>query len=240
MKNKTLVKVLLIVVVFSFIMTPVYAIEKVQSGNSLSILKIDNININIYKDQNYKLPKEIKALYSDKKERMVSVVWDVKAIDTSGFEASTYYGKVPGYNNTVKLTVRIMAPDFELKNIDGKIVKLSDYRGKTVIINFWAAWCKYCNQIMPGLNVLNDENKQNNNLVILSINEKEDFQVVKDYISQNNINYNILLDTDGSTANLFGGINGYTTTIIINSDGTYNKTIIGTTDKDFLESLIEK
>jgi thiol-disulfide isomerase/thioredoxin len=240
MENKTFGKVLIIVIIFSFIITPVYALEKVQAGNSVSILKIDNINVNIYQNENYKLPKELKAMYSDKRIRTVNVVWDVKAIDVSGIETSTYYGKVSGYNNIVKLTVRIMAPDFELKNTEGKIVKLSDYKGKIVILNFWTTWCKYCYQIMPELNELNNEFKVNNNAEILSINEMEDYEVVKDYISQNNVNCNVLLDKDGKAANLIGGINGYPTTIIINKDGTYNKTIIGAINKEALIDFIDK
>lgn len=134
---------------------------------------------------------------------------------------------------------KIMAPDFTLKDLDGNEVKLSDYKGKIVILNFWAVWCKYCKQEMPDLNELDKELKEGNDAVILAVDVQESEDVVREYLTSNNISLKVLMDKNGSVAGSYG-IEGYPTTFIINSDGSLYTYIPYATDLDTLHAILDK
>lgn len=132
-----------------------------------------------------------------------------------------------------------VAPDFTLKDLNGEDVKLSDYRGKIVILNFWTVWCKYCKQEMPDLNELNKELQKENEAVIITVDSQESPDTVKDYLSTNNIDLKVLLDQDGSVTQTYGVV-GFPTTFIINKDGTLFTYIPQMTDKATLVKILEK
>lgn len=132
---------------------------------------------------------------------------------------------------------KVTAPDFTLKDLNGKDVKLSDYRGKIVILNFWAVWCKYCKIEMPDLDELNKELAKGKDAVILEVDVQESKDTVKNYFNENNITLNSLLDTDGSVTQMYG-ITGFPTTFIINRDGSVYTYIPGLTDKATLTGII--
>ena len=132
-----------------------------------------------------------------------------------------------------------IAPDFNLKDLNGKNVKLFDYRGKIVILNFWAVWCKYCKQEMPDLNKLNKELEKDNEVVILAIDAQESSDTVKKYLSDNNINLKVLLDQDGSVTQSYN-VSGFPTTFFINKDGTLYTYIPGATNIETLKEIIRK
>jgi peroxiredoxin len=134
---------------------------------------------------------------------------------------------------------KVMAPDFTLKGLDGKSVKLSDYQGKVVILNFWAVWCKYCKLEMPDLNELNKELEKEGEAVILAVDVQESADTVNEYLSSNNISLKVLLDQDGSVAQQYG-ISGYPTTFVINKDGSVYTYISGATDKETLLEILGK
>ncbi len=132
-----------------------------------------------------------------------------------------------------------VAPDFTLKDLNGNDVKLSDYKGKIVILNFWAVWCKYCLVEMPDFNELNKELEKENEVVILAINSQESPDKVKDYLSSSNIDLKVLLDQDGAVTQTYG-ITGFPTTFFINKDGTLYTYIPSMTDKKTLLEIIDK
>jgi len=132
-----------------------------------------------------------------------------------------------------------MAPDFNLKDLNGKDVKLSDYKGKIVILNFWAVWCKFCKEEMPDLNDLNKELEKDNEAVIIAVNVQESLDTVKDYLSSNNIDIKVLLDQDGSVTQTYG-VSGFPATFIINKDGSVYTYIPGKTDKETLQKYLDK
>lgn len=134
---------------------------------------------------------------------------------------------------------KAMAPDFTLKDLDGKSVKLSDYKGKIVILNFWAVWCKYCKLEMPDLNELNKELEKENDAVILAVDVQESSATVSEYLTSNNISLKVLLDTEGTVAQTYG-ITGYPTTFVVNRDGSIYTYISGATDKKTLLGYIDK
>lgn len=134
---------------------------------------------------------------------------------------------------------KIIAPDFTLKDMDGNDVKLSDYKGKVVILNFWAVWCKYCKLEMPDLNELNNELLKNNEAVILTVDVQESVDTVKKYFSSDDIDLPVLFDSDGSVAEMYG-ISGYPTTFVIKGDGSIYTYIPHATDKANLLNILDR
>lgn len=132
-----------------------------------------------------------------------------------------------------------VAPDFTLKDLNGNDVKLSDYKGKIVILNFWAVWCKYCLLEMPDFNELNKELEIEDEVVILAVNSQESPEKVKEYLTSSNIDLKVLLDQDGTVTQTYG-ISGFPTTFFINKDGTLYTYIPSMTDKKTLLEIIDK
>lgn len=88
---------------------------------------------------------------------------------------------------------RVSSGDFTLKDLEGKTVSLSDFKGKIVFIDFWASWCPPCVQSIPAVEELYNKNKDNPNIVFLGINVNEDKQKVIDFVKEKGITYKILL-----------------------------------------------
>lgn len=109
-----------------------------------------------------------------------------------------------------------LAADFELKDMNGNTVKLSDFRGKKVMINFWATWCKYCVEEMPDLMKLQEAHKDD--LVILYVNVGESKEQVQKFIDEQKLTGTILLDDKMTVAKLYG-VDAYPTTFAINEKG---------------------
>lgn len=85
------------------------------------------------------------------------------------------------------------APDFTLTNLQGKKVSLSDYRGKKVLINFWATWCHYCRQELPFVEQLYQEH---DNVAVLTVNLNEPESTVAEFMESNGYNFPVLLDNE--------------------------------------------
>lgn len=93
-----------------------------------------------------------------------------------------------------------LAPNFTLKNLKGEEVSLEDYRGKLVLVNFWATWCKYCDMEMPNLQRLDEENED---LVVLAVNVQEDKETVEAYIEKGGYEFEVVLDEEGEIATMY-------------------------------------
>lgn len=97
----------------------------------------------------------------------------------------------------VDIAVGKESPDFTLLNLYGEEVSLSDYRGKIVMINFWATWCGYCKKEMPDMQRLIEEN---DDIVILAVDVMEDKKLVEDYINEGGYTFEVVLDDKGLIA----------------------------------------
>lgn len=136
--------------------------------------------------------------------------------------------KVEGATDNVEKASenKTMAPDFELKDMEGNTVKLSDFLGKKVMINFWATWCKYCVEEMPDLMKLQEAHKDD--LVVLFVNVGESKDTVQKFIDKEKLTGTVLLDENKDVASLYG-VDAYPTTFAINEKGeavTYFKGIL--------------
>ncbi|MEN6408506.1 MAG: TlpA disulfide reductase family protein [Anaerolineaceae bacterium] len=116
------------------------------------------------------------------------------------------------------------APDFALQNLEGETVRLSDYRGKAVVLNFWATWCDACVTEMPMLEEI--AKKYPDQLVILALNRDEARSDVIAFRDDAGLTFPILLDAGGKVFDLYHGM-GLPTSVFIDSDGMIRAVQIG-------------
>jgi peroxiredoxin len=134
---------------------------------------------------------------------------------------------------------RKAAPDFELKDADGKTVRLSDYKGKIVLLDFWATWCGPCKIEIPWFIQFERIYKDKGFSVIGVAMDEEGWTVVKPFIAEMAINYRVLQGNDG-TAQLYGGVEALPTTFLIDREGRIAATHVGLNGKDDFENGIKK
>ncbi|CEI83032.1 thiol:disulfide interchange protein tlpA [Oceanobacillus oncorhynchi subsp. incaldanensis] len=143
-----------------------------------------------------------------------------------------------GENTEVGLEVGNMAPDFELQTLAGETVKLSDYRGKKVMINFWATWCPPCRAEMPDMEAF----YQDKDIVILAVNLTEtenNLQQVQDFVNEYELTFPILLDEKIEVAEQYM-IQPIPTSYMINSNGVVAFKAFGSLNYDFMVQEFEK
>lgn len=133
---------------------------------------------------------------------------------------------------------RKTAPDFTLKDSNGTQVKLSDYRGKVVLLNFWATWCGPCKIEIPWFMEFEQKFKDQG-FAVLGVSMDEDgWEAVKPYLEQRKINYRVLMGDD-SVGNLYGGIDSLPSTFVIDRDGKIASVHIGLVGKRDYQDEIE-
>jgi thiol-disulfide isomerase/thioredoxin len=127
-----------------------------------------------------------------------------------------------------------------LPNENGLNQVLSQYKGKIVVLNFWATWCPPCREEMPELSQLHDEYK-NKNVVVLGL-AVDELGLVKEFAQATPVSYPLLAaENDGMTLSLnLGNDKGILPyTVIINSDGRVVKTFFGRINKSLLSSILK-
>jgi peroxiredoxin len=117
------------------------------------------------------------------------------------------------------------AEDFRLVDLDGKSQSLSQYRGKVVLVNFWATWCKPCTTEMPAMQATYDKLREKD-FVVLAINELEDDAKVREHIKQHGHTFPVLMDRDNKVANQFG-VFGLPVSVFIDERGVVREYIKG-------------
>jgi thiol-disulfide isomerase/thioredoxin len=131
---------------------------------------------------------------------------------------------------------KVAAPDFKLKDLSGKEVSLSDFKGKRVFVNFWATWCPPCKAEMPELEKLYQETKTSD-LVIIAVDLGEDKATVQKFIEKNKYNFQVLLDTNNEAASLYG-IRSIPTSYFIDKDGYIVNGKIGAMNLEEMRSYV--
>jgi peroxiredoxin len=147
----------------------------------------------------------------------VEIVLLVALINFSAAEGWSMGSRVP--------VVGTPAEDFQLVDLKGKTQSLSEYRGKIVLLNFWATWCKPCTTEMPAMQSSYDK-LHDKGFVVLAINELEDDAKVREHIGQYGHTFPVLMDRDNKVANQFG-VYGLPVSVFIDERGVVQEYIKG-------------
>lgn len=131
------------------------------------------------------------------------------------------------------------APNFTESTLDGRTITLSDYEGKTVVINFWGIWCPYCVQEMPAFHTAAQEYTD---VVFLMINTSqnlghEDPEDIYEFLDENKLSFDtIVLNVD--VAKIYG-IRSFPSTLVINKDGYVTDYVKGAISYNLLTQMID-
>lgn len=130
-----------------------------------------------------------------------------------------------------------MAPDFSLTGLNGEKVDLNDYKGKVLMVDFWATWCGPCRVEIPGFVELQNRYRDQG-FAIVGISKDDGPEVVRDFYKEYKMNYPVALAND-DVDQLYGGIIGLPTTFLIGRDGRIYAKHTGTTDISVFEQEIK-
>lgn len=153
--------------------------------------------------------------------------------DSSSIES---YEPTPQSDFVVETKYDEPAPNFNLVNLAGESVLLSDFSGTPVMINFWATWCPPCRNEMPLIESF--AKKHDRELIVLAINAGEEEQVVRAFVDETGLDLIFLLDPTNTVANLYRVV-GFPTSLFIDENGILKATFIGELDEDLLLSYLE-
>ena len=131
-------------------------------------------------------------------------------------------------SDTNQMETARLAPSWELTDLDGKSVRSTDFKGKVVVLDFWATWCPPCRMEIPGFIALQKKYAVQGLTVVGVSVDQACLKTVKSFAEKNSINYPIVL-TDKKTEDALGGIDGLPTTFIINRSGHIVKQHLGFT-----------
>jgi peroxiredoxin len=123
----------------------------------------------------------------------------------------------------------MVAPNFTLKSLDGEEVSLSQFRGKYVLINFWATWCGPCKIEMPSLEALYQRFKDKNFVLLAISNDMFGATIVKPFVKANHLNFTILIDQRLKASNAFG-VTSLPSTFMIDPKGKIIGALFGAED----------
>ncbi|MBF0429583.1 MAG: TlpA family protein disulfide reductase [Magnetococcales bacterium] len=128
------------------------------------------------------------------------------------------------------MTNRTLGKVFELKDSDGRVHKLSDYRGKTILVNFWATWCPPCLKEMPSMERLWKEMGEKG-FVILALNVGESADAVANFAFQHDLTFPLLLDQNEKTVRDWL-VRGLPTSYVVDTQGRIVYQVIGEREWD--------
>jgi peroxiredoxin len=135
-------------------------------------------------------------------------------------------------------TERKPAPDFTLKDAEGRDVSLSDYQGKVVLLNFWATWCGPCKIEMPWFVDFQRKYKDRGFSVIAVSLDDEGWEIVRPFTDKFELNFPVVVGSD-EMADQFGGVAALPTTFIIDKEGRIVNSHMGLVGRGEYEEDIE-
>jgi len=117
-----------------------------------------------------------------------------------------------------------LAPNFSLKNLQGEDVELAEYRGRVVLINFWATWCAPCRLEMPAIQARYE--RYSPDLAVLAVDFDEPEQLVRDFVTEFGMTFEVLLDPGAVVQDQYQ-IRGYPSSYFVDEDGIIQFVHIG-------------
>ncbi|RDU37642.1 TlpA family protein disulfide reductase [Neobacillus piezotolerans] len=164
-----------------------------------------------------------------------------KPLLSSGEKKTPEASESAANSNVVGIAQGNIAPDFELALLTGEKVKLSDYRGKKVILNFWATWCPPCKAEMPHMQSFYEKNK-NKEMTILAVNLTaldKGQEAIDTFVKDYGLTFPIPLDEKNKIGTLYETIT-IPTSYIIGTDGRISKKYIGPMDEELMAKLLKE
>ncbi len=131
-----------------------------------------------------------------------------------------------------------VAPDFSLTDLRGKKLDLASYRGKVILLNFWATWCGPCRTEIPLFIELQNKYR-NRGLQLVGISLDDDERPVRDYYRQLKMNYPVAVG-DANLAERYGGILGLPVSLVIGCDGRIYSRHTGKADVSLIEQEVAR
>jgi thiol-disulfide isomerase/thioredoxin len=129
------------------------------------------------------------------------------------------------------------APDFTLPDLQGKPIRLSEFRGKAVIIDFWATWCPPCIFQVPELNKLAAAHREQGDVVVIGVSvDVEGPAVVAPWVEEHAVRYTIVFGDEELAAEF--GVFGFPTLVIVGPEGEIDSRHVGLIEYDTLEELV--
>ncbi|HVN55357.1 MAG TPA: TlpA disulfide reductase family protein [Anaerolineaceae bacterium] len=141
----------------------------------------------------------------------------------------------PGQADTPLIGAR--APEFTLLTLNGEQVQLAHFRGKPVMLNFWATWCNPCKEEMPLIQAA--ASRPGNNLIVLGINDDESADLVREFIQEYKISFRVLMDPGAKVTDLYQ-IRGFPTSYFLDPGGKIQAVHIGSISADQLEGYLRR
>ena len=133
----------------------------------------------------------------------------------------------------------VQAPDFNLATLDGQRVKLSDFRGKAVVLNFWATWCPPCKVEMPWFVDLQKQYGKDGLVVLGVALDDTDPPKIAEFAHEMGVNYQVLLGTD-QVSDDYGDVQYLPTTFYIGRNGSIVDKMTGLLDRKDIEEAVKK
>jgi cytochrome c biogenesis protein CcmG/thiol:disulfide interchange protein DsbE len=135
-----------------------------------------------------------------------------------------------------KLNTGVAAPAFSAARLDGSTARFpDDFRGKPVIIRFWAEWCRYCESEMKAIDRVY-QNRRAQGLEVLAVNAGQDRETVAAFIKKIGVSYPALLDETSAIARQYGVV-GLPTTYFVGADGIIKTKVVGEADEATFDKL---
>jgi peroxiredoxin len=119
------------------------------------------------------------------------------------------------------------APEISLNTLDDKAFKLSEQKGKVVVVDIWATWCPPCRKSLPHLNKMSEDKAlTDRGLVVIASNSGEDADTIKKFVAENKYTFQILVDQQSSLSKTLG-VRGIPTTLVVGRDGIVKNVFVG-------------
>jgi cytochrome c biogenesis protein CcmG, thiol:disulfide interchange protein DsbE len=128
------------------------------------------------------------------------------------------------------------APDFAINSTSAEIIRLSDFKGRPVVINFWATWCTPCREEMPLFEKY--AQKTEGRLVWLGVNEEEGIEIVTQFVQELELSFPILLDSDGRAAQSYY-VRSFPATFFVDAEGMLRAQHLGQLSEGLLLRYLE-
>jgi len=145
-----------------------------------------------------------------------------------------------GAGPAVGATRGAVAPDFALEMVDGGTLRLSELRGRAVLVDFWDTWCPPCRRALPHLQALQDEYGDRLTVVGVAFG-RDGRQAVSRFLADRGLTFaNVFMDERYDTARAYGGVQSLPTTFLIDPEGVIRQIWVGGQEKDVYAAAVRE